>query len=42
MFFLLLAQMYLDFGVEIVVILGIAAEDEKDFVAIVGVGRMGE
>jgi hypothetical protein len=32
--------MYLDFGVKIIVILGITAKDEKDFVAIVGVGRM--
>jgi hypothetical protein len=42
MFFSLLTKMYLDFGVEIVVILGITAEDEKDFVGIVGVGRMGK
>ena len=42
MFFSLLAKMYLDFGVEIVVILGITAEDEKDFVGIVSVGRMGK
>jgi hypothetical protein len=34
--------MYLDFGVEIIVILGVTAKDEKDFVAIVGVGLMRE
>ena len=42
MFFSLLTKMYLDFGVEIVVILGITAEDEKDFVGIVGMGRLGK
>ena len=42
MFFSLLTKIYLDFGVEIVVILGIAAEDEKHLVGIVGVGRMGK
>ena len=42
MFFPFLTKMYLDFGVEIIVIPGVAAKDEKDFVAIVGVGRMGK
>jgi hypothetical protein len=42
MLFSLLAKMYLDFGIKIIVILGIAAENEKDFVGIVSVGRMGE
>jgi hypothetical protein len=42
MFFFLLTKMYLDFGVEIVVILGITAEDEKDFVGIMGMRRVGE
>jgi hypothetical protein len=42
MFFSFLAQIYLDFGVEVVVILGVTAEDEKDFVGIVDVGRMGK
>ena len=42
MFFSLLAKIHLDFGVEIVVIHGITAEDEKHLVGIVGVGRMGK
>jgi hypothetical protein len=33
-----LTDMHLDFGVEIVVILGIIAKDKKDFIAIMGVG----
>jgi hypothetical protein len=40
MFFTFLAQRYLDFSVEVVVILGVTAEDEKNFVDIVDVGRM--
>ena len=39
-FFLLLAKMHHDFSIEIVVVFGIAAEDEEDFVGIVHVGRM--
>jgi len=42
MFFPLLTKMYLDFGVEIVVILGVTAENEEDFIGIVGVGWMGK
>ena len=42
MLFSLLAKMDLDFGVEIVVILGITAKDEKDLVGIVHVGWMGK
>ena len=42
MFFSLLTKINLDFGVEIVVVLGIAAEDEKHLVGIVGVRRIGE
>src|SRR4030042_4894222 len=37
-----LTDMYLDFGVKIVVIPGITAKDEEDFVAVVGVGWMGK
>ena len=42
MFFSLLPKMYLDFGVEIIVILGITPEDEEDFIGIVDVGGVGE
>ena len=40
MLFPFLAKMHLDLGIEIEVIPGIASKDEKDFVAIMGVGWM--
>jgi hypothetical protein len=40
MFLPFLTKMHLDFGVEVIIILRITAKDEKDFVAIVGVGWM--